>query len=76
MKLGIKKKLLLLGALLADFYEEFSYRNLYRFWYEMGGSDYKRKSYVQIISKMIKEQEMKKRNSKNETFLKFDSKAE
>lgn len=76
MKLGIKNKLILLGALIADFYEEFSSRNLYRFWYEMGGSDYKRKSYVQILSKMIKEKELKKRTTKNEIFLKFNTKAE
>lgn len=75
MKLkSVRNTLLFFLSFIADFYTEFSPRNLYRFWYEMGGSDYQPQSFSQIVSRMIKREEIELKREKNKNTLKIKEK--
>lgn len=76
IKYGLKKTLLFILAFLVDEYSNFSVRNYYRYFYQQGGSDYKRRSLVSLLNQASKLNQITKKVKNGEVYLFLGAKGE
>ncbi|MFN4212751.1 MAG: CRISPR-associated endonuclease Cas2 [Microgenomates group bacterium] len=76
LKRGLKRTLLFVLAFLVDEYTNFSIRNYYRYFYQPGGGEYKRRSLVTFLNQASRFNQITKKVINGEVYLFLGTKGE